>query len=230
MGIVGLGGDGLQADGVDVGQTHLVVEEAHEHMVAVVGGRRLGHLVGHPAPGGVLLPHHIHPVQDVGQPAHLPLRVGNFEAGEAHEHPRHQKVHQRVGGVGVDQRRAHRTGGVGRGGHHLRGRPDVHAHHGGRLFASGEEGIPVPGVDRRQAQVGRDLRETHRPYASLGVAPHLGGGQLHVPQRDEAQRDQPPGGGTAPLLHHPVVVGLNTQQGQIHVGGLGKGLAAEPGE
>ena len=76
-----------------------------------------------------------------------------------------------------------------------------------------------------------DLAEAHGPHAAVGVAAHLGGGQLGVPQRNERQRDEPALGlRPAPLLDHPVVVGLDAQEGQLLVLGLGEGLAAEPGE
>ena len=86
-------------------------------------------------------------------------------------------------------------------------------------------------VDRGQAEEGRDLAEADRPDAAVGVAAHLGGGQFGIPQRDQAQRDEPAVGfGPAPLLDHPVVVGLDAQERELLVLGLGEGLAAEAGE
>ena len=75
------------------------------------------------------------------------------------------------------------------------------------------------------------LGEGDRAHPAGGVAADLGGGQLGVPQGDEGERDEPaPGLGAAPLLHRPVVVGADAQQGELPVGGLGEGLAAEAGE
>ena len=52
-----------------------------------------------------------------------------------------------------------------------------------------------------------------------------------VPQGDKRQRDKPtPGIAGAPLVDHPVVVGLNAQQGQFLVLPLKKRLPAEPGQ
>ena len=69
--------------------------------------------------------------------------------------------------------------------------------------ASWIEGIP---------EVRWDLAEAHGVHTACRVAPHLGRGQHRVPQRDQGQRDQPTLGlGPAPLLDHPVVVGLDAQ-------------------
>ena len=85
-------------------------------------------------------------------------------------------------------------------------------------------------VHARQAEEGRDLAEAHGAHAAVGVAPHLGRRQLGVPQRDEAQGDEPAARVAAPLLDHPVVVGLDAEQAELLVLGLGEGLAAEAGE
>ena len=101
-----------------------------------------------------------------------------------------------------------------------------------RLGAGAEEGVPVVVgvVHARQAEEGRDLAEAHGAHATVRVAPHLGRRQLGVPQRDEAERDEPAARVAAPLLDHPVVVGLHAEQAELVVLGLGEGLAAEAGE
>ena len=124
-------------------------------------------------------------------------------------------------------------GASARGGRHLRRRADVHVDDGAGLGAGPEERVPVVVgvVHRGQAEEGRDLAEAHGPHPPPGVAPHLVGGQLGVPQGDEGERDQPaPGLGPAPLLDHPVVVGLHAEQGELLVLGFGEGLAAEARE
>ena len=68
---------------------------------------------------------------------------------------------------------------------------DVQAQHGAGLLARGEERIPVAAVDARQAEVRGDLGEADRAHTARRVALDLGGGELRVPQRDEAQRDEP---------------------------------------
>ena len=75
-----------------------------------------------------------------------------------------------------------------------------------------EHRVPVAGVDARQVEPGRQLREADRAHATLGVALDLGDGELGVPQRHEAERDVHAAGGLAPLLDHPVVVGLHAGQ------------------
>ena len=106
----------------------------------------------------------------------------------------------------------------------------MHADDGGRLLARGDERVPLAGVDRRQPEVRRDLAEAHRVRTPVRVAAHLGGGQLGVPQRDDRQREQLPVGVAAPLLDHPVVVGVDARLAELAVLGLGEGLAAEPRE
>ena len=185
-----------------------------------------------PPQPAVVLPDAVGPLQDVRDPADLPLRVGDLQVGEAHEHAAEQVVHQREGGVGVRQRRAHRRRGVRRGRRHLRRRPDVHVDDGLRLGAGPEERVPVVVgvVHAGQAEERRDLAEADGAHAALRVAPHLVRRQLGVPQRDEAQRDEPAARVGAPLLDHPVVVGLHAEQPELPVLGLGEGLAAEAGE
>ena len=123
-------------------------------------------------------------------------------------------------------------GASGRGRGHLRRRPDVHVHDGLRLGAGLEEGIPVVVgiVHARQAEERRDLAEAHGAHAAVRVAPHLRRRQLGVPQRNEAEGDEPAARVTAPLLDHPVVVGLHAEQAELVVLGLGEGLAAEAGK
>ena len=81
-----------------------------------------------------------------------------------------------------------------------------------------------------QPEAGRDLAEGDGPDAPLGVALGLGGGQLDVPQRDEAERDVDAAGGRAPLLDHPVVVRLDAGEAELLVLALVERLAAEAGE
>ena len=98
-----------------------------------------------------------------------------------------------------------------------------------RLLAGREERVPLAGVDRRKAEVRRDLAEAHRVHAACGVASHFGRGQLGVPERDDRERDQLAARVAAPLLDHPVVVGADAGQTEVAVLGLGERLAAEAG-
>ena len=59
-----------------------------------------------------------------------------------------------------------------------------------------------------------ELAEGHRPHASRCVACHFGHGQFDVPERNQAERQQPAVARAAPLLHHPVVVGFDAEQRQ----------------
>ena len=79
-------------------------------------------------------------------------------------------------------------------------------------------------------EVGRDLAEAHGAHAARGVAAHLGGRQLGVPERDDAQRDEPAAAVAAPLLDHPVVVGHDAGLRELLVLRLEEGLAAEARE
>ena len=77
-----------------------------------------------------------------------------------------------------------------------------------------KNGSHSPRVDRRESELGRDLGEADRVDAPVGVAPDLGGGELGVPQRHDRQRDEPATRVAAPLLDHPVVVGLHARRGR----------------
>ena len=106
----------------------------------------------------------------------------------------------------------------------------MHAHDRAGLGARLEEGIPVTRVDARQPEMHRDLAERHRVHTTIGVAANLEGSRLHVPQRDQADRDEATARVTTPFLDRPVVVGLDARQGQLLVRCLGEGLPAEPRE
>ena len=64
---------------------------------------------------------------------------------------------------------------------------------------------------------------------ALGGAPtDLGGGELWVPERDQGERDEPGRPtGAAPVVDHPVVVGLQCHQGDFLVLAFQEDLAAE---
>ena len=122
---------------------------------------------------------------------------------------------------------------VGRRGRHPRRRADVHAHDGAGVLAGLEERIPVAAlvVHRRQPERVRVLGERDGEAAAVGVAAHLGGGQLGVPQRDHAERDEAAlAVAGAPLVDHPVVVGLHAEEREVLVLALVERLAAEAGE
>ena len=103
----------------------------------------------------------------------------------------------------------------------------MHADHGVGLRTGLEERVPVARVDAGQAEVDGDLAESRRPHPPSSVAPHLAGRRLHVPQRDQADGDEPPTGVAAPLLNRPIVVGDDAGQPQLLVGALGERLAAK---
>ena len=84
-------------------------------------------------------------------------------------------------------------------------------------------------IDGRPRCGGISLKHTARAPRSA-LRDDLRGGQLGVPQRDDRQREELAVGVAAPLLDHPVVVGLDARQAQLAVLGLGEGLPAEPGE
>jgi hypothetical protein len=53
--------------------------------------------------------------------------------------------------------------------------------------------------------------------AAGSVATHLGGGEVRVPERNDAQRNEVAVGVAAPLLDHPVVVGVHACQAEFAV-------------
>ena len=107
----------------------------------------------------------------------------------------------------------------------------MHGDGGVRFLARRPERVPVAGVERREAELGRVLAEGDG-VASLGrAAPYLGRGGHRVPERNEGERDQAaPAGAAAPLVDHPVVVDLEAEQGEVLVGSLGEALPGEARE
>ena len=121
---------------------------------------------------------------------------------------------------------------VGRDHWHGRRRPDVHRHHHLQVLRGGEHRVPVAVrvVDRGQAERFGVLGERERGRA-LGRAPlHLDCGSCRVPERDDDQRDVAAGHRAAPLVDHPVVVGLHAVQRELLVGRFPEHLPAEARE
>ena len=131
---------------------------------------------------------HVRYPPDLGLGVHQPkLRMTMEDTGE-------QEVGEAVDAVADEDGGRHGVGSVGRGLRCLGARADVHAQDRLRVGAGGEERLPLAAVDAGQAEVGRQLRERHRPYAAVGVAVELGDGEVDVPQRDQAERDEPAAG------------------------------------
>src|SRR5437588_12758169 len=85
-------------------------------------------------------------------------------------------------------------------------------------------------MNRRQLQVVRKLAESDRAAALVGDPLHFRGRELHVPQRNEAERNVHATRRLTPLLDHPVVVRLHAREPELLVVGLVERLAAEAWE
>ena len=108
---------------------------------------------------------------------------------------------------------------------------DVHVHHHALVADGAEEGRPVlPVVVARQAHQVGQLGHRHGPAALARQAPDLLGHALGVPHREDAQRDEASGVGRAPLVHVPVVVGLEHHVGEVVVRGFVEETGVEAGE
>ena len=110
---------------------------------------------------------------------------------------------------------------------HLRARPDVHAHDRRRLAARGEERVPVPEwIDGSPRYGGISLNATARtPRAALrrtsaaaSSASHSGTMQSGIMRPLRV---------AAPLVDHPVVVGLDAHEAEVLVVAFRQVLAAE---
>jgi hypothetical protein len=64
-------------------------------------------------------------------------------------------------------------------------------------------------------------------HTACRVAANYGGRELRIPQRHDHQRDEAAPGVAAPLLDHPVVVGLDAREAEVLVVDLGERLTAE---
>ena len=107
----------------------------------------------------------------------------------------------------------------------------MHRHRGVGLLARVPEDVPVAGVHGGATQLGRVLRECDGVAALVGAATDLGGGELGIPQGNQRERNEPPdAGAAAPLVDDPVVVDLQTREGEFLVVALEEALPAESGE
>ena len=146
------------------------------------------------------------------------------------QHAREEQVDQAGDAVAEDDGGRHRVGSVGRCLGRLGARADVHGDDRAGLLAGLEERVPVAGVDARQVEVGRELAEGDGAHAAGRVATHVLGRELGIPERDQRQRQQPAAARAAPLVDHPVVVGLDAGQPEVAILGPEEQLAAEPGQ
>ncbi len=104
----------------------------------------------------------------------------------------------------------------------------MHGDRGVGLLAGLPEHVPVAGVERGEAELGRVLAEGDGVAALGGAPPNLGRGRVRVPQRDEGQRHQASlARAAAPLVDHPVVVDLEAGEGELLVFPFGEPLAGE---
>src|SRR3984957_18642539 len=79
-------------------------------------------------------------------------------------------------------------------------------------------------------QLRRVLSENDSLGALVGAAQNFVDRLLDIPKRDQRARNEPPRGGAAPLVEHPVVPGLQAEQPQIDVVALHERLSCEAGE
>ncbi|CAB4836652.1 unannotated protein [freshwater metagenome] len=117
-------------------------------------------------------------------------------------------------------------------GRELRRRADVHAQHHARLLGGPHERIPVATkiVDGGQPERLGVLGERDRGDTFGGAAFYLARNRGRVPQRHDDERDEAAGRGGAPLVDHPVVVGLHAEERELLVLGLVEDLPAEARE
>ena len=90
-----------------------------------------------------------------------------------------------------------------------------------------EERLPIVVVDAGQALHGRVLVHRDGTEALLGQAVDLGDRGIHVPGRQDAERDETAGIGHAPFVVMPVVIGLHVPQRELLVRRLVEGLAVK---
>ena len=85
------------------------------------------------------------------------------------------------------------------------------------LLAGREEGIPLAAEDGREAELGRELGETHRLEAPCRVGPHFRRGQRDVLEPGQLEGDDAFGVGSRPRLEVPVVEGAQAGQSELGI-------------
>jgi hypothetical protein len=109
----------------------------------------------------------IKPVEEVGDPSGAPLGEGHLQRRIVAEHPGPQKVGSRHADVHRLQAHHDVYGGIGGGHRDLAGRTEVDVEDAVCVHQRLPEWVPVLGVETRQPQSGRVLREAER-VAALG--------------------------------------------------------------
>ncbi len=227
--VVGLEDDVAWTDAIKKRHTDWILEEATPDLPVIVGGGRFGTVQLRVTPASVGQPHVIGSLEQVGDPADLAFREEQFELREAFENTGEHEIGHPADAVAEEDGRRNCVRCVGRRLWRLGARTHVHADDGPSFLADPEKWIPVARVDAGEAQKGRELAEGHSPNPASRVASHFGYSEINAPKRDEAQGQQPALARTAPLLHHPVVVRLDTQQREAPVFAPQELLPAESG-
>ena len=132
-------------------------------------------------------------------------------------------VHRLQGDHHVDRR-------VERGDRELPRRTDVHVDDRALVAARLPERVPVVGVQAREPERHRVLRERDRVAALLRDAAHFVGDRLRVPDRRDRERDEALGRDAAPLLDVPVVVRAAERERGVLVVERGEEAAREAGQ
>ena len=207
-----------------------VVEIRHDlprrHLVVVERG------VGLLRPVTLFVDHLLRALDEVRHPADVALRQRDLQAGHALEVVAEQPGQHRAGGADGPEREVRESGRVRRDHGHRRRRPHVHAHHRLGVLGRRHHGVPVAVgiVDRGEPEGLGVLRERDRRRALRRAPLDLASARDRVPQREDDQRDEAAGCRAAPLVDHPVVVGLHAEERELLVLGLPEDLTAEPGE
>ena len=107
----------------------------------------------------------------------------------------------------------------------------MHRHRRLGLLTSFPEDIPVPGIETREAELGRVFAESDRVTALRGATANFGRCQLRIPEWNEGQRDQTSlGRSPTPIIDHPIVIDLQTKKAEFLVVSLRETLACETRE
>ena len=106
-------------------------------------------------------------------PTDAAFREADLQARESHGHLGVEPVDRGEHGVAEEENSDGDRWRVGRGCRGRTRRTHVQADHSAGFFARGEEGVPVTGMERRQAHEVRRLGERHRFESACRIAADL---------------------------------------------------------
>ena len=170
----------------------------------------------------------IESVHQSGDPSDSAFRQADLQVGILDGIHRIQPVDCGMHGIGEEQNANDIGGCIVARRRRLTRRPDVQIDDRAGLGAGRDEGFPMPGVNRRQAEFVGGLREGDRLEAALGVPTNQVGRNVRIGQPRNLTRNHAPGMPPGPFVEMPIVPGIDRRPSKFRVDAELEALTGEP--